>query len=136
MTQPTPDIRARQDVLIKLGDSDLVLRDPSDDVRGCRVVDSDDTGIGHVTALFIDNAERKVRFLQVGTGGFLGISERQFLIPIEDVTQTSETTVHINHSRDQIVKSPTFDPSLTAWRDSDYWNPYYGYYGVAPYWDR
>ena len=128
------DIHAQQDLLVKLDDTDLVLSDPNDDVRGRKVIDSFGDDIGHVHELFIDNAERKVRFLQVGAGGFLGLGERQFLIPIEDVTRITEGTVHINHSRDHVVKSPAFDPSLTTWRDSEYWNPYYGYYGVAPFW--
>ena len=128
------DLKAQQDLLVKLDDTDLVLSDPNDDVRGRKVLDSFGDDIGHVTNLFIDNAERKVRFLQVGAGGFLGLGERQFLIPIEDVARITETTVHVNHSRDHVVKSPAFDPSLTTWRDSKYWNLYYGHYGVTPNW--
>ena len=128
MSHPT------QDLLVKLVDTDLTLSNPMDDIRGRKVMDSYGDEIGHVSALFVDQAERKIRLMQVGAGGFLGLGERQFLIPIEDVTRTTESAVHINHSRDHVIKSPDFDPSLTTWRDNDYWNPYYGYYGLRPYW--
>jgi sporulation protein YlmC with PRC-barrel domain len=128
-------IHAQQDLLVKLGDTDLMLSDPLQDVRGRKVIDSFGDDIGHVTELFIDNAERKIRFLQVGVGGFLGLGERQFLIPIEDVTRITEGTVHISHARDHVVKSPAFNPRLSRPHERDDWNPYYGHYGVSPYWD-
>ena len=57
------DPKAQQDLLVKLDDTDLVLSDPNDDVRGRKVLDSFGDDIGHVNELFVDNAERKVRFL-------------------------------------------------------------------------
>ena len=95
MTQPTP---AQPNLLVILGDADLELSDPLTDTRGCRVVGADGAGIGHVIALLIDPATRKVRFLRVGAGGYLAITQRRFQIPIEAVTCTTETTVYVNYS--------------------------------------
>jgi sporulation protein YlmC with PRC-barrel domain len=135
MTKHAKDQHTQADLLVKLGDTNLTLSDFSDDIRGRKVLDSDGDEIGHVSALYIDKEESKIRFLQVGAGGFLGLGERQFLIPVEDVSRIAENAVHINHTREHVVKSPPYDPSLTTRRDSDYWNPYYGYYGYSPYWD-
>ncbi|OLV19169.1 PRC-barrel domain-containing protein [Deinococcus marmoris] len=122
------------DLLEKLGDSNMMLSDPSDDVRGRKVVDTHGEMLGHVSALFIDKQGRKVRFLQVGAGGFLGLGEREFLVPIEDVSSTTRAEVHINHSRDHVIAAPPFDPELTTKYDREFFDPYYGYYGLAPYW--
>ena len=131
MTQHHDD---SQDLLEKLGDTNLMLSDPGEDIRGRKVVDANGQDIGHVSALFIDKSERKIRFLQVGAGGFLGIGEREFFVPIEDVSSTSHSEVHISHNRDQVIAAPHFDPKLTTKYDRNFFYPYYSYYGITPYW--
>ena len=74
MTQPNP-----KDLLEKLKDTDLEFADSDQDLRNRRVTDLSGKHIGHVIALFVDRQDRKIRFLQVGAGGFLGIGEREFL---------------------------------------------------------
>lgn len=122
------------DLLVKLEDTNLTLSNSSDDIRDRKVIDANGQDLGHVSALFIDKKERKIRFLQVGAGGFLGIGEREFLVPIEDVTSVLPAEIHINHSREHVIGAPHFDPSLTRKRNRDFWDPYYGYYGIVPYW--
>jgi len=131
MTQHHDD---SNDLLVKLGDSNLALSNSGDDIRDRKVIDANGQDIGHVSALFIDKKERKIRFLQVKAGGFLGIGEQEFLVPIEDVTRTEPAEIHVNHSREHVIAAPHFDPKLTTQRTRDFWNPYYGYYGVTPYW--
>lgn len=48
----------------------------------------------------------------------------------------SHGEVHINHSRDHVVAAPIFDPKLTMKYNHDFFYPYYGYYGISPYWSR
>jgi hypothetical protein len=45
------------------------------------------------------------------------------------------TLVTVNESGDRVLHSPAYDPTLIAPYRRDYWEPYYGYYGRAPYWD-
>ena len=111
MSQQTQD-RTAQDLLVKLGDTNLVLSDSSKDIRERKVIDTDGNDIGHVSALFIDKEQRKIRFLQVGAGGFLGLGEREFLVPVEDISRITEDSVHIRHSRERVVQSPHYDPGL------------------------
>jgi sporulation protein YlmC with PRC-barrel domain len=136
MNQPTQNQSAQGDMLVKLGDTDLVLNDSNEDIRKRKVIDSEGKDIGHINALFIDQNERKIRFLQVGTGGFLKMGEQQFLVPVEDITRTTEDTVYINHTHDHVVQSPPYDQAQTTQRDNNYWNHYYGYYGHRSYWDN
>ena len=75
--------------LVRLGDLDYVLANPEDDLRGKDVYVVDGKVLGSVEDLYIDRQEREVRFLEVGTGGVLGIGEKRFLIPVEAVTQVA-----------------------------------------------
>ena len=118
--------------LIKLGDSDLTVADPREDVRGRTVVDRNGDEIGHVDALLIDDRESKVRFLRIASGGFLGIGESTFLLPVDAVTRIGEDRIVVDQTRERIAGAPAYDPELTY--DQDYYGGLYGYYGYGPYW--
>ncbi len=120
--------------LEKLSETGLTLADPAQDIRDRKVVDASGEDIGHVGALFIDRAERKVRMLEIRAGGFLGLGERHFLLPVEAITSIAKGEVHINQTRDRIVHSPAYDPALEVAPSPASWGPYYGYFGMSPYW--
>jgi sporulation protein YlmC with PRC-barrel domain len=92
--------------LVKLSDSDFVPANPEDDVRGKDVYDAQGQRIGGVDDLYIDRPEREVRFLEVGVGGFLGIGEKHFLVPVEAVTEVAEDRVTIEPDRTEKVTGP------------------------------
>jgi len=106
MSEPT-----QGDVLVKLSDTHLMLSDPEQDIRDRTVIDQHGDEVGHVSALFIDTEENKVRILQVGAGGFLGMGERHFLIPVEAVSSVNPDEVRIDQPREHVANSPAFDPT-------------------------
>lgn len=55
--------------LRRLSESPLELADPRQEIRGCKVYDSNRDQIGEIKDLFIDEQERHVRFLLVASGG-------------------------------------------------------------------
>lgn len=116
----------------KLSDSQLTLADPAEDIRGRTVLDNAKNEIGDVEELMIDDDEGKVRFLQVGAGGFLGLGEKKFLVPVDAITDIDAKQVHVDQSRDRITGGPEYDPSMV--REEDYWTGAYGYYGYTPFW--
>ena len=120
--------------LVKLGDTDLTVADPKEDIRGRTVIDRNGEEIGRVDALLIDDRESKVRFLQVAAGGFLGIGEQTFLLPVDAITRITEDRVMVDQTRERVARSPVYDPNLVY--DRDYYGELYGYYGYAPYWGR
>ena len=63
MTQNHSAQARQNDPLVKLGDSDLTLANTGDDLQDRKVLDAEGKDIGHVSALFIDQEERKVRFI-------------------------------------------------------------------------
>jgi sporulation protein YlmC with PRC-barrel domain len=125
---------ATTSTLEKLGDTDLALADLSQDVRGRKVVDLHGDEIGHVSALFIDEAECKVRMLEIRAGGFLGLGDRHFLLPVDMITNVTADAVQVNETLERVAHSPVYDPSLIKLPNQDFWEPFYGYYGLSPFW--
>ena len=120
--------------LEKLSDTRLTLDDSSQDIRNRKVFDRHGEEIGAVNDLFIDPVERKVQMLEVRAGGFLGIGDRHFLLPVNAITSVTAGKVHVNQTREHIVGSPVYDPALIVAPTREYWGQYYGYYGMSPYW--
>jgi sporulation protein YlmC with PRC-barrel domain len=122
----------RAGTLHRLGDTDLTVADPAEDVRGRKVVDRNGEEIGDVDDLLLDDRENKVRFLRVGAGGFLGIGEHHFLVPVDAVTRIDADHVHIDRERAGLRDVPTYDPDLAY--EQDYYGNIYGWWGYSPYW--
>jgi sporulation protein YlmC with PRC-barrel domain len=120
--------------LEKLGDSNLTVADPNEDVRGRRVLDQNGDEVGEIEGLIIDSIEHKVRFLQVGSGGFLGLGEKMVLIPVDAITRIGTDRIFINQTREHVARAPRYDPDLAA--DRDYWGGVYGHYGYKPHWEQ
>ena len=121
--------------LLRLSDTDLDLADPADDIRGHDVVDSAGEDVGRVEDLLIDDVEKRVRFLEISSGGFLGLGAQKFLIPVDAITGVEKKTVRVSRTRDHLAAAPLYDPKLTDERlRNGYYQRLYGYWGVVPYW--
>jgi sporulation protein YlmC with PRC-barrel domain len=119
--------------LEKLGKTGLMLTDPNEDIRGHAVFDSTGEKLGKVDELLVDSDNRKVRFIQVGSGGFLGIGRDHFLVPVDAIEFVGIDEIHINQTKQSISGSPEYSPDLTT--NSDYYNSIYTYYGYSPFWN-
>lgn len=117
--------------LKRLGDTDLTLADRAEDIRGLDVMDVSGEELGEVDDLLIDDREHKVRFLQISSGGFLGLGATKFLLPVEAITRITDDTVYVNQSRERVAGAPRYDPALV---DERYVSDVYGHYGYPPYW--
>lgn len=125
--------RTEQQRLVRLSDSDFHLEAPEQDIRGLDVYDPDGDQIGSVKDLYVDEAERKVRFLNISGGGFLGIGEKQLMLPVEAVTDVGEDRVTIEQGKKTVMDSPPFDTDLVH-PATDYQREVYGYYGYPYPW--
>ena len=123
--------RSTGPVLVRLSDSGLVLEDLAQDVRGLDVYDEDGDQIGKVEDLYADAEERKVRFLDVGAGGFMGLGEKHFLVPVEAVREVREDRVVVDQKRQRVAESPLFDADVVP--QPAYQDELYEYYGYPPY---
>jgi sporulation protein YlmC with PRC-barrel domain len=122
--------------LMRLSDTELTVADSAEDIRDRRVVDRDGEELGEVDDLLIDERDKHVHFLEVASGGFLGIGQTKFLLPVEAITRISDDTVYVNQTRQHIAGAPAYDPDLihedvVAGR---YYGDVYRHYGYPPYW--
>lgn len=67
--------------LVKLGDTDQTIARGDEDIRGRKVKDKNGEDIGKVDDLLVDVRENKVRFLEVASGGLLGLGATTSFIP-------------------------------------------------------
>ncbi len=125
--------RTEQHQLVKLSDTDFRLEEPDQEIRDLNVYGYEGDEIGSVEDLYIDTEERKVRFLDVGAGGFLGLGEKHFMIPVEAVWEVGEEGVTIAQDTEKVMSSPPFDTDVVP-PTVDYQREVYGYYGYTPTW--
>lgn len=118
--------------LVRLDDTELTLADGADDIRDRTVLDRNGDEIGEIDGLIIDEDERRVRFLQVASGGFLGMGKQKLLIPVDAVTGVDDDNVHIDKDRGLVADGPVYDPDLAFERN--YVGSLYNHYGYLPYW--
>jgi len=117
--------------LRSIGDDELMTTSPAADVRGRKVLDTAGQDIGHVDDLLVDDREHKVRFLRVAAGGFLGLGETRFLIPVDAITKVDHEAVHVDQTRDHVARGPCYDPKLIG---ESYLNDVYTHFGNSPWW--
>lgn len=119
--------------LVRLSDTEFVLEEQTQDIRGLNVYDAGGEEIGTVEHLYVDEAERKVRFLDVSAGGFLGLGEKNFLIPVEAVRETNEDGVVVDQSREKVAGSPPLETGVVP--QPPYQRDIYDYYGYPRHGD-
>jgi sporulation protein YlmC with PRC-barrel domain len=112
--------------LIKLRDSDLPRDVSAKALLDGDVYDRDGEKIGTVKDLYLDTEEEDVRFLDVGAGGFFGLGEKHFMVPMEVVTGTSGGGVTIEQSREKVEGSPELDTKGVP--EDAYQHEVYDYY--------
>lgn len=123
----------KEPTLVQMSDEPITLADPEMDIRGRDVLDRDGDDIGHVDDLLVDQDERKVRFLKVKAGDFLGLGGKTFLIPIDAITRIGEDAVHVDQSRKHVGSGPEYDPEIVTKGVPEY-DRVYRHYGYAPFW--
>jgi sporulation protein YlmC with PRC-barrel domain len=102
--------------LVELDDVGKTVADKDEDIRGRHVIDKHGHTLGKIDALLIDDKERKVRFFQVESGGFLGLGEKKSLIPIDTIVSIDADEVHIDQPGATVAAAPI-----------------YGHYGIMPF---
>lgn len=118
--------------LVKLSDTDETISRGDEDIRGYTVRDKNGEELGKVDDLLIDEIENKVRFLEIGSGGFLGIGKEKSFVPVDVITEITDEEVRIDQAREHVAAAPEYDPDLVY--DQPYYDDVFSYYGYAPYW--
>ncbi len=103
---------SRVPILVRMSDSGFGVKSRESDIRRLGVFNRSGEQIGDVEDFYVDTQEREVRFLEVGAGGFMGLGEKRFLIPVEAVTNFREGGVTVGECREKISESPPFDTKI------------------------
>ncbi|MGM7697142.1 PRC-barrel domain-containing protein [Microbacterium sp. A84] len=118
--------------LVKLSETDETVGSRDEDIRNRDVKDRDGADLGKIKDLLIDDAEGRVRFIEVASGGFLGMGQDRTFVPVDAITSITEDEVRIDQTREHIAGAPTYDPELVRVRET--YGSILGYYGYAPFW--
>ncbi len=102
----------REPTLEKLRNLGETVSSSDEDIRGRMVKDRDGRDLGTIDGLLVDAAAGKVRFMEVASGGFLGLGERKSLIPVEAITKITDHEVSITTPSSTWPGHP---PTIRAW---------------------
>ena len=107
-------------------------------IIGNKVVNSQGEQLGNIKDLMIDLDDAQIAYAVLSFGGFLGLGDKLFAIPLEALTFGSEAqTVILDVDREALKKAPGFDKD--HWPDNAQYEAgwlldIYEYYGYSPYW--
>jgi sporulation protein YlmC with PRC-barrel domain len=124
-------------VLRRLSDIDSELVDVTADLRGRKVIDADGEEFGTVEDLLVDQDQGRVRFMEVATGGFLGLGKDRFVVPVEAISAIGEDEVRLARLKAEVAESPPFAREYEgSGGGHEYWGRIYTHYGYSPYWEQ
>lgn len=119
-------------MLVKLSEVEETVANPDEDIRGRDVTVAGGEKIGRISDLLIDQDESRVRFLEIASGGFLGIGRDITYVPIDAITAIRSDTVEVGQTREHIAGAPIYDPELV--RERETYGGILSYYGYGPFW--
>jgi hypothetical protein len=74
--------------------------------------------------------EHEVCLLRVAAGGFLGLEEAKFLIPMDAIRKVDDRTVQVDQTGGHVASGPRYNPDLINVR---HLSDVYGHYGHSPW---
>jgi sporulation protein YlmC with PRC-barrel domain len=95
-----------------LSDSDLTIAETDEDIRGRIVKGKDGKALGTVDDMLIDEDDRRIRFMRVESGGFLGVGETKVFIPIDAITMITDVDVWIDQTHEHVARERHYAPHL------------------------
>ncbi|GAB4234520.1 MAG: hypothetical protein Kow00121_62250 [Elainellaceae cyanobacterium] len=112
------------------------------DIMNTRVENPQGDNLGNIEDLVLDIDEGRIAYAVLSFGGFLGLGDKLFAIPMEALRLTrrdgalaSDQILVLNVEKDRLKNAPGFDkdhwPNMA---DQNWGNDIYNYYGYRPYW--
>jgi PRC-barrel domain len=100
---------------------------PRHELRNRGVYASTGQYLGHVDQLYVDD-DRKLRFVDVVTGGFLGLGRKHHLIPVEAITEEALNAITLGVDEETVEGAPTI-PNPLVGPDENHQRTLYEHYG-------
>lgn len=110
----------------------------SSTMMGTDVINRAGENLGDIKDIMIDTTSGSVAYVVVSFGGFLGIGDKYFAIPMEafHIDRESENFV-LDVAKEKLQNAPGFDKD--NWpnsADRQFLTDIHSYYGYKPYWER
>lgn len=113
---------------------------PASHLKGSNVKNIEGQNIGKVEDIMIDWAQGSVAYAVLSFGGFLGMGQKFFAIPLEAFNfQTEDKTTHLvlDIDKESLENAPGFDRDHWPQNpDRTFISAVYSHYGHEPYWSR
>lgn len=107
-------------------------------IVGNKVVNPEGEELGTIKELMIDVDDGQVAYAVLSFGGFLGLGDKLFAVPLEALTFDAEDhTTILDVDKEVLKNAPGFDKDHwpdTAQYEAGWLLDIYEYYGYSPYW--
>lgn len=107
-------------------------------IIGDAVQNASGEDLGKIEELMIDLDHNRIAYAVLSFGGFLGLGDKLFAVPMESLALDAPNHQFIlDVSRDKLESAPGFDED--DWpnaADRDWGANIYAHYGQEPYWSR
>jgi len=107
-------------------------------IIGSKVVNTAGEQLGNIKELMVDLEDGQIVYAVLSFGGFLGLGDKLFAIPLEALTfATEDHTVILDMDKEVLKNAPGFDKDHwpdNAQYESGWLRDIYEYYGYSPYW--
>jgi sporulation protein YlmC with PRC-barrel domain len=106
-------------------------------IIGNKVVNAEGEQLGNIKDLVIDLDDAQIAYVVLSFGGFMGLGDKLFAIPLEALVFDSQNeTAVLDVTREVLKNAPGFDKD--RWPDSAQYEAgwlldMYEYYGYSPY---
>jgi sporulation protein YlmC with PRC-barrel domain len=111
---------------------------PTDTLEGNEVINQAGENLGKIETFMIDPEEGRVAYAVLSFGGFLGMGNKLFAVPMQALMPVPEQHKFVlNESKERLENAPGFDKDHWPDMADPAWGTgIYDYYGFDPYWDR
>jgi sporulation protein YlmC with PRC-barrel domain len=111
-------------------------------IIGVRVENPKGEHLGRIESLMLDLDEARILYVVLSFGGFLGVGDKLFPVPIEALMFGTNRDGFLEKcildiDKEKLKNAPGFDRnSLPTVRDRTFAAGVYIHYGYSPYWDE
>lgn len=105
---------------------------------GSKVVNTEGEILGSIKDMVVDLDDAQIAYAVLSFGGFMGLGDKLFAIPLEALTfDTQANSAILDVEKDVLKNAPGFDKD--KWPDNAQYEAgwlldIYEYYGYSPYW--
>jgi hypothetical protein len=119
-------------------DSETLAKDETSDlissakVEGTAVYNPQGERLGDIKHFMVGKRDGRVRYAVMTFGGFLGMGERYYPLPWDNLTYSEEMGGYVvDIDKDRLEKAPSYERGAEPSYDRAYGERVYGYYGMA-----